>query len=665
MSAPRGDEVGVSLRPVVTVVPVPNAVGGSPHLAVPRRLLPLTMAAVLAALALTAGGTSSASAVTPEPVTRSWGGAGAAVPDELRHADVVAVDGGGSQALALTSAGKVVSWGDGYDQSTAFRSLQDKTVTAISAGSTHSLAVTDDGKIVGWGRNDNGEAVLPTYLARWRYAAVSAGGSHSIGLTTEGEVRPWGATAQGQTALPRALDGKRVTAVAAGDADSLALTSDGQVVAWGHGFEPGVTTVPALQDQTVVAIAAGGAASVALTSTGRVIGFGPEARYSDVPAAAQSNVIAIAGGSGDDFIALTTDHEVVAWKFAPQPSTAAPTTKTVPAGVANSRVSLIGAGDGFDLTVGVPNSASTADDKQLRTSYGQPVDVTLSATNEDGSDLTYTVRDQPKHGTLSGTAPNLTYTPSKRYSGTDSFTYVVDDGNSESAPATVSIAVDAPPAPPTVTPPTKEFVVDTNGLDHSRSITSKKVTVAKNDELLVAFVSANGPTGHKQTITSVTGGGLDWNLVERGNSQVGTSEVWQAYAQQAPTANFRVKASFGRSGYSSKITVAGFTDATTASGATAHASGKRSAPTVTLVPQATNSVVWAAGRVIGDRYDPRPATGTRIVHDVGISHPRVGYWVQKASARTVADQPVSISDNIATPYPWGLTAVEIHGAVYL
>lgn len=664
MSAPVGDlvGVGVSSRLEATAVPVPIRVEASPHSTGRRRFLPLAMATTLATLALAVGGPSAASAATPHPMVRSWSGSGfAAVPDELQQADVVAIDGGGTQALALTSDGKVTSWGDSYGGPPS--SLQDKKVIAISAGYSHSLAVTDDGKIVGWGDNSDGKAVLPAYLARFRFTAVAAGGTQSLGLTTDGLVIPWGGTSHNETAMPTALNGKQVTAIATGFSHNLALTSDGQVAAWGDGYQEGVYAVPALQGQTVVAVAAGTYADVALTSEGRVIGFGPEARYSDVPAAAQNDIIAIAA-SGGNIIALNKDHQVVAWQFDPPPSTALSKPVPVPMGVANSRVSLLGAGNGFNLTVGVPNSPSTANDQQLSTAYQQPVDVTLTATNEADSVLTYAVQDQPQHGTLSGTAPNLTYTPSKRYSGTDTFTYVADDGNTESAPATVSIAVDARPTPPTVTPPTKQFVVDTNGLHHSRSITSKKVTVAKDDELLVAFVSANGPAGKKQTITQVSGGGLDWKLVERGNAGVGTSEVWQAYAREATPA-FRVKAAFGRSGYSSKITVAGFTDASGAGAVTAHASGKGSAPTVTLVPESSNSVVWAAGRVIGDRYDPRPASGTRIVHDVGISHPRVGYWVQKSSARTIADEPVTISDNLATRYPWGMTAVEIHGAVYL
>jgi surface-anchored protein len=54
----------------------------------------------------------------------------------------------------------------------------------------------------------------------------------------------------------------------------------------------------------------------------------------------------------------------------------------------------------------------------------------------------------PAHGTLTGTAPNLTYTPDANYNGLDSFTFEVNDGSLDSAVATVSIAVAAVNDPP-------------------------------------------------------------------------------------------------------------------------------------------------------------------------------------------------------------------------
>jgi VCBS repeat-containing protein len=55
----------------------------------------------------------------------------------------------------------------------------------------------------------------------------------------------------------------------------------------------------------------------------------------------------------------------------------------------------------------------------------------------------FAIGSQPTHGTLSGTAPNLTYTPQANYAGADSFTFTVNDSSVSSAVATVSLSVTA------------------------------------------------------------------------------------------------------------------------------------------------------------------------------------------------------------------------------
>src|SRR5690606_6925593 len=64
--------------------------------------------------------------------------------------------------------------------------------------------------------------------------------------------------------------------------------------------------------------------------------------------------------------------------------------------------------------------------------------------------LTYAIASGPANGALSGTAPNLTYTPNANFNGADSFSFTVNDGTVNSAAATVSITVnpinDAPVA---------------------------------------------------------------------------------------------------------------------------------------------------------------------------------------------------------------------------
>ena len=47
------------------------------------------------------------------------------------------------------------------------------------------------------------------------------------------------------------------------------------------------------------------------------------------------------------------------------------------------------------------------------------------------STLTFMVVSDPDHGTLSGTAPNLIYTPDDDFNGTDGFSFTVNDGEDE------------------------------------------------------------------------------------------------------------------------------------------------------------------------------------------------------------------------------------------
>lgn len=72
---------------------------------------------------------------------------------------------------------------------------------------------------------------------------------------------------------------------------------------------------------------------------------------------------------------------------------------------------------------------------------GTSANITLIATDPDNDPLTYNIAANPLHGTLSGTAPNLIYTPDAAYVGQDSFLFNVNDGNSDSATVTVTINV--------------------------------------------------------------------------------------------------------------------------------------------------------------------------------------------------------------------------------
>jgi VCBS repeat-containing protein len=93
------------------------------------------------------------------------------------------------------------------------------------------------------------------------------------------------------------------------------------------------------------------------------------------------------------------------------------------------------------ITVTPVNDRPVANEQPVTTPEDTAVAVTLTATDVDLDALTYTVATGPSHGTLSGTAPNLTYTPSANFNGADSFTFTANDGTLTSNAATVSITV--------------------------------------------------------------------------------------------------------------------------------------------------------------------------------------------------------------------------------
>jgi hypothetical protein len=87
------------------------------------------------------------------------------------------------------------------------------------------------------------------------------------------------------------------------------------------------------------------------------------------------------------------------------------------------------------------NRLPVADDQSVSADWGVAKDIELTGSDEDGDTLTYSIVEPPAHGTLTGDAPNLTYTSSCTYFGPDSFTFKVNDGTEDSNIATVSITV--------------------------------------------------------------------------------------------------------------------------------------------------------------------------------------------------------------------------------
>lgn len=95
-----------------------------------------------------------------------------------------------------------------------------------------------------------------------------------------------------------------------------------------------------------------------------------------------------------------------------------------------------------------------ASDIQFDVTAGEGGTVPLVATDTDGNPLTYRIVTEPKHGTIEvggvpytgGYAGGFVYVAdNKSYIGPDSFTYVANDGYTDSNVATASVTIQAPP----------------------------------------------------------------------------------------------------------------------------------------------------------------------------------------------------------------------------
>jgi alpha-tubulin suppressor-like RCC1 family protein len=324
-------------------------------------------------------------------------------------------------SAAKPAAGPALAWGDNTagqlgDGGTASSLVATRVhlpagtqATAVAAASDHSLAVTSDGRVLSWGGNffvelgyngptsfrDPYAHPVPAEMdipAGTAVTAVAAGFSQSLALTSDRRaLATGGPPACGSlfcTSLPTPVAlpaGIRVTAVAAGDDFGLTLSADGRVLSWGFtgfglmgvagdsvDYGPGWVTLPART--RVTAIAAGGEHWLALTSAGHILAWGDnssgdlgngttvstdETQGTPMPAVAAlpagTRVTAIAAGTHDS-LALTADGRVFAWgsnSFG-QLGDGSLTSSLVPVPVdlpAGTRVIAIAAGDYHNLAL--------------------------------------------------------------------------------------------------------------------------------------------------------------------------------------------------------------------------------------------------------------------------------------------------------------------------
>ena len=186
-------------------------------------------------------------------------------------------------------------------------------------------------------------------------------------------------------------------------------------------------------------------------------------------------------------------------------------------------------------------------------------------------------------------------------------------------------------------------------------MTTPALATTQTGDVLVAFVSSDGPGG--QTAT-VSGGGLTWSLVRRANTRPGTSEIWTATAP-ASAAAITVTSTPRSTGYDQSLTVVAFTGASGVGASSA-------AGAATGVPRATLTTTAPGGWVFGTGNDCDGATartlgaGQTMRHQWSDTGSGDTFWAQsQASPTSTAGTVVAIDDTAPTNHQWNLAAVEV------
>jgi hypothetical protein len=96
-----------------------------------------------------------------------------------------------------------------------------------------------------------------------------------------------------------------------------------------------------------------------------------------------------------------------------------------------------------NLRIGLTvNGIPVANAQTLATAEDQAIAIVLTGSDPEGATLNF-IAGNATHGTLSGTAPNVTFTPTPDYNGPASFSFTAGDGLATSTAATVTINIAA------------------------------------------------------------------------------------------------------------------------------------------------------------------------------------------------------------------------------
>lgn len=354
-------------------------------------------------------------------------------------------------------------------------------VVAMAAGAYHSLAVLNDGTVMAWGSNSSGQlgngvsgpgtdSATPVAVTVLQNAvSVAAGQYHSLALTADGQVYAWGFDGDGELGdggfgsgttgtfngtfngnvslsptpiLVQLGTTTPITSIVAGQYHSLSLAQDGSVFSWGSNssgqlgdgtsgrfsasFFPNQVNYASGASLLGSGIGAGGSHSLVILSDLTLTAFGLNSSGqlgNATTTSSTSPTAVLTASSAQGGSPLASIYQAAGGNLHSLALQNLPPNVTLLTYVVNPKGSrTVPAASG--LLSGVTDAEG---DGPITARLGRAPQYGTVTVNPDGS-FTYT----PPTATVTG------------FNGTDSFTYVANDGLADSVPATVTLKVTTP-----------------------------------------------------------------------------------------------------------------------------------------------------------------------------------------------------------------------------
>ena len=299
------------------------------------------------------------------------------------------------------------------------------------------------------------------------------------------------------------------------------------------------------------------------------------------------------------------------------------------------------------------NDAPVANSQSVTTNEDTPFNITLSATDIDSPTLSYTILTNPANGILSGSGADRSYAPNANFNGSDSFSFRVSDGTTNSNTAVVTITVTPVNDAPINTVPGAQ-AIDLNTTLIFSAGTGNAISVADGDAgsgtIEQTLSAANG------TLTLGSTAGLFFSTGD------GTDDRTMTYRGTLAAIN----AALDGLTYTPQVLAAGFSDRDTLNVTTndlGNAGGAAQTDTDSVTIAVGNQNVLSIDNAPplreGDSGQAKAATFTVTLSQAVAGEVRVSYQTQSGTATEGSDfvrttgelifAPGDISKTIAVP----------------